>query len=198
MTVNGSVIKPLRLLALAALASALTACVVAPPPRPAPPPPPPPAAPNITIYAYPQNGQSAEQEDRDRYECSTWATQQTGFNPSASDVPPHERVQVVNGPQVVPGSGTAIGAVTGAVVGSVAAGPRNGGAGFLIGALVGGILGTAAEAQTDAQLHAQAQARADASADAQTRMQAAQLEHKASDYRRAISACLAGRGYTVK
>ena len=197
MTVQGSLVKPFRLVMTAGLACALSACVVAPPPRPAPPPAAMPA-PNITVYAYPQNGQTAQQEDRDRYECSTWATQQTGFNPSAPNVPPHDRVQVVSGPAVVPGSGTAVGAVTGAVVGGIAAGPRDGGAGLLIGALVGGILGTAAEASADAQAQAQAQAAADASANAQTRVQAAQIERKAADFRRALGACLSGRGYTVK
>ncbi len=196
MTFEGAPLKQLRLMAVAGLASALSACVMAPPPRPAPPPQV--AAPNITIYAYPQNGQTPQQEDRDRYECSTWATHQTGFNPSAPNIPPHERMQVVSGPTVVPGSGTAVGAVTGAVVGGIAAGPGNGGAGLLLGALLGGILGTAAEANADAQAHAQAQAAADASANAETRMQAAQIEHQASNYRRALSACLSGRGYTVK
>ena len=32
----------------------------------------------------------------------------------------------------------------------------------------------------------------------QDRQQAAAMEHKASDYRRALSACLGGRGYSVK
>jgi len=62
------------------------------------------------IFVYPNQGQSDEQRDRDRYECYVWASGQTGYDPGAGE-------------------------------------PVNG---------------------------------------------------KASDYRRAISACLEGRGYTVK
>jgi hypothetical protein len=34
-------------------------------------------------YAYPQKGQSPEQVTADQGQCATWATQQTGYNPSA-------------------------------------------------------------------------------------------------------------------
>src|SRR5258706_13898076 len=34
------------------------------------------------MYVYPSKGQSADQQGRDQYECSSWATQQTGFNPT--------------------------------------------------------------------------------------------------------------------
>ena len=33
------------------------------------------------IFVYPTRGQSPEQQNRDRYECHTWAMQQTGFDP---------------------------------------------------------------------------------------------------------------------
>lgn len=33
-------------------------------------------------YAYPSRGQSAEQQSTDRYECHTWAVQQSGFDPT--------------------------------------------------------------------------------------------------------------------
>jgi hypothetical protein len=145
----------------------------------------------VTVYAYPQQGQSPEQQDRDHYECSTWATQQTGFNPSAPNVPPHDRVQVVGGPP--PGAGVAVGAVTGGIIGAAVSNPRNAGAGLLIGALIGGALGAGAEANADAQ----AQAAANANLDARQQAQAAQIERRASDYRRALSACLEGRGYGV-
>jgi hypothetical protein len=180
---------PARLLALAALSVALSACVVAPPPRNVAPPPPPP---NVTVYAYPQQGQDPAQLDRYRYECSTWATQQTGFNPSAPNVPPHERVQVVGGPP--PGSGVAVGAITGGILGAAVSSPRNAGAGLLLGALLGGAVGAGAEASADAN----AQAAADANANAHMQAQAAQMERKASDYRRALGACLEGRGYSIK
>ena len=181
--------RQVRGLAAVATSALLSACVVGPPPgRPLPPPPPP----NVTVYAYPQQGQSPQQMDRDRYECSTWATQQTGFNPSAPNVPPHERVQVVTG--TPPGAGVAVGAVTGGILGAAVSNPRNAGAGLLLGALLGGAIGAGAEASADAQ----AQGMANANADARMQAQAAQIERKASDYRRALGACLEGRGYSIK
>jgi hypothetical protein len=189
MMLKGSAFRHSRLLAAATVAVLLSACVVAPPPPHGPPPPPPP---NVTVYAYPQQGQTAEQQDRDRYECSTWATQQTGFNPSAPNVPPHERVQVVSG--VPPGAGVATGAIAGGILGAAVSSPRNAGAGLLLGALLGGAVGAGAEASADAN----AQAAADANANAHMQAQAAQIERKASDYRRALGACLEGRGYSIK
>lgn len=34
------------------------------------------------FYVYPKNGQSAEQQSKDRYECHRWAVGQTGFDPT--------------------------------------------------------------------------------------------------------------------
>jgi hypothetical protein len=35
------------------------------------------------VFVYPKQGQTDEQRDRDRYECYTWAVDQTHFDPSA-------------------------------------------------------------------------------------------------------------------
>ncbi|HWG75917.1 MAG TPA: DUF6515 family protein [Steroidobacteraceae bacterium] len=49
-------------------------------------PPPPGAAPGASgedqLYIYPKNGQSQDQQSKDRYECHSWATNQTGFDPT--------------------------------------------------------------------------------------------------------------------
>jgi len=34
------------------------------------------------LFVYPQNGQSAEQQATDKYECHKWASSQTGFDPT--------------------------------------------------------------------------------------------------------------------
>jgi hypothetical protein len=34
------------------------------------------------VYLYPRNGQSSEQTQNDRYECHSWAVNQTGFDPT--------------------------------------------------------------------------------------------------------------------
>lgn len=36
------------------------------------------------VYAYPNNGQSDEQQATDRYECHKWAVAQSGFDPTRS------------------------------------------------------------------------------------------------------------------
>jgi hypothetical protein len=36
------------------------------------------------LYAYPKDGQSTEQQQRDRDECHKWASDQTGFDPTQS------------------------------------------------------------------------------------------------------------------
>jgi hypothetical protein len=46
-------------------------------------PPPSSGAPANDFYLYPKNGQSAEQQSADRYECHSWAKSQTGFDPTA-------------------------------------------------------------------------------------------------------------------
>jgi hypothetical protein len=183
--------------ALAALTGVLAGCVAAPPPRPMPPPPPPPSAPppNVDVYAYPLHNQPPDQQDRDHYECSTWATQQTGFDPSAPGVPPHDRVRVVSaGPP--PGTNTAIGAVAGAVLGAVIAPRWQAAPAALAGAVVGGAIGSTADA-ANAQANAANSANAQAAA-AQDRRAAATYEQQAANYRRALGACLDGRGYSVK
>jgi hypothetical protein len=172
----------------------LAGCVEAPPPRPSPAyqevPPPPPRQ-NTEVFAYPQQGQTPEQTDRDRYDCHEWAVKQSNFDPSAPGVPPHDRVIVASGPP--PGTNTAIGAVAGAILGAVIAGPRD--AGF--GAVAGGITGAAIGSTGDAA-NAQVQNQQIQAARAQDARQAAAMDQKASNYRRAISACLEGRGYSVK
>jgi hypothetical protein len=179
--------KGILLLSAAAL---LAGCVEEPPPRrvyQAPPPPPP----RTEVYAYPTQGQTPEQTDRDRFDCHEWAVKQTGFDPSAPGTPPHDRVVVASGPP--PGTNTAIGAVAGAILGAVVAGPRNSG----FGAVAGGITGAAIGSTGDAA-NAQAQQQQVQAIRSQDARQAAALDQKAFDYRRAVSACLEARGYSVK
>ena len=167
-----------------ALTVLLAACV-APPPRvvrvPGPPPPPP-----QRVFVYPANGQSPEQTERDRYECHVWAVEQTGVDPSRGDASAYERVIVQ--PANPPGAGTVAGAIGGAILGSIIAGPRDAGAGLIIGGATGAIVGSASDAS------AQAQAR---QTQAQINQSAAAGRARADSYRRAIGACLTGRGYTV-
>jgi hypothetical protein len=175
----------LRFAAPVALTVLLAACVT-PPPRvvavqPPPPPPPP------RLYVYPAKGQSPEQTERDRYECHIWAVQQTGVDPSRPDATSYERVVVQ--PANPPGSATAAGAVCGAILGALIAGPRNAGAGLLVGGATGAIVGSSVDANAQAQAR-QVQAQMNA-------QQIAAARARGDAYRRAIGACLTGRGYTI-
>src|SRR5512135_1450668 len=78
------------------------------------------------MYIYPAKGQSQAQQDKDRYECYSWAVKQTGFDPSRaqaaapSDSPPPTNQQAPAQRHVVRGAarGAALGAVGGAITGN--------------------------------------------------------------------------------
>ena len=174
-----------------ALVAALTLGACAAPPQrpvaqPAPPPPP-----STQVFFYPTRGQSAAQQDRDRYECYLWARQQTGFDPSTPQLAPHQQVQVQPNPPA--GQDTVTGAVTGALLGAVVA-PRGKKA---EGAVAGAIVGTAVGAASDSARQEQAE-RVQERYDQRDAKRMAKLEQQAAGYRRAMSACLAGRGYRVQ
>jgi hypothetical protein len=173
----------------------LAGCVMPPPTgagqtmRAVPPPQPPP--PSTQIIFYPAAGQSAERQDRDRYECYRWAEQQTGFDPGSPQVAPHQRVVAV--PAVPSGVNVANGALTGAVVGAAVSNPRNAGGGAIAGAIAGAVLGAAVDASQEQQRQQVQQVVAQRDSG-----QAANSGRQAANFRRAMSACLEGRGYTVK
>jgi hypothetical protein len=174
----------------------LTGCDTLPPERPATPvrmanAPAPSAAPTTQVYVYPTSAQSPQQLDRDRYECHVWAVKQSNFDPSEARVAPHQRVQVVPMPRQ--GNDVAAGAATGAVLGAVVSNPHDAGAGAVIGAIAGAAIGAASESSKQQQVEAIQRTR-----DERNSQAAASLEQQASGYRRAIGACLEGRGYTVK
>jgi hypothetical protein len=143
------------------------------------------------VYVYPAKNQSAEQLDRDRYECYLWAVTQSGFDPSQPSLAPHQRVEVVAAPAA--GADTVAGAIAGAVIGAAVSDPRHTGTGAAVGAVIGGVLGSASDAAR-AQDARQVQRRMDQ----REAERLARIEQQSSDYRRALTACLEGRGYTVK
>lgn len=171
-------------LGIAAAATVLLAACVTPPPRfvrvPGTPSPP------QRVFVYPAQGQSPEQTDRDRYECHVWAVQQTGVDPSRADTGAYERVIVQ--PANPPGAGTVAGLIGGAIVGAIIGGPNDAGAGAIIGGATGAIVGSAADANSQAQAQ---------QTQVQFNQSAAAARARADSYRRAIGACLIGRGYTV-
>ena len=143
------------------------------------------------IYFYPTNGQSTEQQSRDHYACYNWAVDQTGFDPSASSIAPEQRVRVV--PMPPPGYDTVAMSIAGAVLGALIGGPYHAGEGALIGAAGGAMAGAVSDVSRAEQARQMEEAY-------QNRDQARDLhkEKKALQFRRAMSACMEGRGYTVK
>jgi hypothetical protein len=144
-----------------------------------------PQAPLTQVYFYPKTGQSTEQQSRDHYDCYNWAVKQTGFDPGQSAIPTDERVRVV--PMPPPGHDTATLAVAGAVLGALIGGPRHALGGALIGASGGAMAGAASDAARQEEANASRyHARDD------------RIAEKASGFRRAMSSCLEGRGYSVR
>ena len=134
------------------------------------------------MFIYPGKGQDQAQQDKDRYECHSWAVQQTGFDPSKPQSANSHSAQQrpPSPPPVLQGAarGAALGAVGGAITG-------NAGKGAAAGAAMGGVVG--GFRRRDEKMR-QADIRADAEAASSPGRPA---------YMRAMSACLQGRGYTV-
>jgi hypothetical protein len=146
---------------------------------------------NLTkVYFYPAQGQSEAQQDRDRYDCHVWAVKQTDFDPT-QHLAPREVATVVPARDPAQTVGTA--AVVGAVLGAVIAGPGDVGKGAVVGAMAGTVAGSAAVASD--QAHADAVNAANARRGARG---SGRYQQEAAGYRRAISACLSGRGYSVR
>jgi len=143
------------------------------------------------VYFYPKSGQTTQQQSRDHYECYNWAMDQTGFDPSVSSIPSEQRVRIV--PMPPPGHDTVIMSIAGAVLGALIAGPRHAAGGALIGAASGAVVGATSDIsrQESARQLEEAYANSHQARDFH-------YERKALDFRRAMSACLEGRGYSVR
>ena len=150
------------------------------------------------LYVYPSRGQTDQQLADDRYACHRWAVQESGFDPSQfNEIAPPRTVKVPVPENEAEGA-AAKGAIAGAAAGGIiGAHDGNAGKGAVIGAVVGTIAGAAIEEQgaNKAREAAEEEARRQAEDLAQTK---AEKALRRSNYRRALMACLEGRGYTVK
>jgi hypothetical protein len=133
-----------------------------------------------TLQVTPQRGQSADQARRDRYECHNWAVEQTGETPIAAPVRERDEPNREERAKRAERVGRVInGAVIGAGLGGLVRAtqdkdPSNGIlAGAAAGAAVGAAIGRDNEREEEAEVAAP------------------------SDYLRALTACMEGRGYTV-
>ena len=141
-------------------------------------------------YAFPKLGQTPEQQKKDEFDCHTWAAQQTGYDPITAAQTAPQQTAPAGGTQAAPGSGlkgAAKGAAAGAAIGAIAG---DAGKGAAIGAVAGGAGGRmrSKSKAEDAQQQQAAQAQAVASDTAR----------RSQEYQKARSACLDGKGYSVK
>lgn len=133
------------------------------------------------LIIYPAKGQSPEQMEKDKFECYSWAKQQTGVDPMVASA------QQPSASQESTGGGAVRGAAKGAVVGvGIGALAGNAGKGAAIGAASGGALGGLRSRNQRKQTEQIQQ------------QQASQTNQKINEYNRAYSACLEAKGYTVK
>lgn len=135
----------------------------------------------LGLFLFPTNGQSQQQQKVDEFECYKWAMDQTGIDPLNL---PKVEVEVQSGPTGGAVRGAAGGAAAGAAIGAIAG---DAGEGAAIGATAGAIRGRRAGKQAQAQANQQAQAEA-----------AAAEEEIKDTFRKAFSACIKGKGYTVE
>lgn len=151
----------------------------------------------LGVYVYPAKNQTMEKQSADEKQCFTWAQQQTGINPMAPPPPPSSTATAEQPPQSSSEAGkgtvaksTAKGAVAGTAIGAIAGGT---GTGAAIGATTGVIGGVARKKKEKKEAQAQQQ---QAQQQAQTQAQA-QEQQRLDTFKKAYSACLQGRGYTV-
>jgi len=136
---------------------------------------------SLELFLFPTNGQSQQQQKVDEFECYKWAMEQTGIDPLNL---PKVEAEIQTGPTGGAVRGAARGAAAGAAIGAITG---DAGEGAAIGATAGAMRGVRAGRQAQAQQNQQAQANV-----------AAAEEETKNTFRKAFSACIEGKGYTVK
>jgi hypothetical protein len=139
------------------------------------------------FFIYPNNGQSAAQQEQDEFACFQWARDQSGFDPMArpqASTPPPQTKE----PTASAGRGIIGGAASGAIIGGATGGDV--GESAAIGAVVGGLFGNA---RRNRQQEANRQQQ-----DQWASQEASRYQQQRNTYNRAFVACMQGRGYTVQ
>jgi hypothetical protein len=167
-------------LPLLAFAATLGAVVAAQQPAP-------PTIQQVGLFVYPAKGQTKDQQTLDEKACTEWAVAQGADASKQADVAASgqaakgQAAEATTGAAVV---GAAKGAAGGAAIGAIAG---DAGKGAAIGAVAGAMGGRRAKKQAEAQAQKQGEAQA-----------AAYNQQQIDAYKKALSACLEGKGYTVK
>ncbi len=136
----------------------------------------------MKLYVFPSKNQSQQTQKEDEFICYKWAIENTGIDPM--NPPKVEAAPVETGPDGSAVVGAAKGAAAGVAIGAIAG---DAGTGAAIGAVAGGLAGRRQGKQAQAQAQQQSQAAV------------AKTEQEIKDtFKKAFSACIEGKGYTIK
>jgi hypothetical protein len=134
----------------------------------------------VGLFVYPQQKQTPELQAKDESDCYSSAQQQTGIDPTAPPPPPQQAQQQKGGAV----KGAAKGAAGGAAIGAIA---DDAGTGAAVGATAGAVRGRRQQKKANKQAEQQAQQQTQS-----------QQQQRLDTFRRAFSACIDSKGYSVK
>jgi len=150
----------------------------------------------MSVYVYPTEGQTSEQQSIDEVECYDWGVEQTGTDPFDLAKQAEQQKQQLEQAQAevdaagqgAGAKGAVGGAAAGAAVGKIA--KDDAGKGAAYGAAAGGIAARRktkkAKAEASDQIEQQGQASKQAT------------QQQLDDFKKAFSVCLEARAYMVK
>jgi hypothetical protein len=155
----------------------------------------------LGLHAFPAKEQNREQQQKDELACYNWAQQDSGFDPLAALTASQSAkssstttAAPANTAQGAGVKGAARGAAGGAAIGAIAGDAAKGAA---IGATAGGLRGKMAQkkAQAEAQQRQQQQTQQQAQQQSQAK---AQTQAGLDDFKKAYSACMDAKDYSVR
>lgn len=136
----------------------------------------------LDLFVFPSQDQDQAAIDADEIACYKWAMEQTDYDPI--NPPEIQAAQVDTSPDGTAVRSAARGAAAGAAIGAIAG---DAGQGAAIGAAAGGMKGRRSKKVGDQQEQQQNNAAA-----------AAKEKELLDRFKKAFSACMEGKGYTVK
>jgi hypothetical protein len=156
---------------------------------------------SLGLYVFPAKNQAPKTQSTDEASCFGWAKTRTGIDPMA--IKPQTAAAPQQASAASPsdaGKGAvAGGAVKGALLGTaVGAIAGDAGKGAAIGATTGVVAGAGAKRRAKSQAAAAQQQQQAAADQAAAQAAAASVAQQKSDYNKAFSACMEGKGYTIK
>lgn len=155
---------------------------------------------SLKVFVYPAKGQEAAQQQKDEGECFAWSKQQTGIDPlaPAPAAQPQQAATQPEQPKQAKGGavkGAAGGAVAGTAIGAIAG---DTGTGAAIGATAGAMKGRRAQKKANKAAEQQAKQQQQQQQQQAAASQKAAQEERLDTFRKAFSACMEARNYTVR